>query len=64
MKEAKVKATPKSNKWKAVNPKQFKEWFNDKVPGYKDLCEGKAVSFNEKTNIFKQLNNNKVIVKE
>jgi hypothetical protein len=66
MKDKKITAKPTSkfNKWKVVDIKSFKESYNRKVPNFKDLCEGKAVPFDESSNIFKQLNNNKIIVKE
>ena len=63
MKETKKQAEPKAT-WKAVNKNKFKANFNEKVPGYEALCKGEAVSFDEKSAMFKFLSENKIIIKE
>ena len=55
---------PKSGGWKAVNPEQFSEWYNDTVPCYAELSEGKVVQLDTKDKHVKDWINNKIIVKE
>ena len=60
-----VKETKKntSNKYKAVNPDQFKEWYGDDTSVKKALCKGEAVSVKANDRAFKDWINNKIIVK-
>ena len=57
-------ATPAGNRYKAANKKKFKACFNSKVSGYESLCKGESVSFDESSEMFKFLSENKLIVKE
>lgn len=53
-----------SNKFKAVNPVQFKEWYSSDTPNYKDLCDGKSVALNINDKHVQDWINNNIIVKE
>ena len=66
MKEKKKESNKQSGKtkYKAVNPKQFKEWFTDVKPGYKELSEGMAVELDESDATVKSWLSNKIIKKE
>ena len=60
----KVVKTTNGNIYTAVNPKQFKEWFTDVKPGYKELSEGMAVELDESDATVKSWLSNKIIKKE
>lgn len=64
MKETKKQSEPKKAGYKAVNKDKFKACYNDKVPGFKSLCKGESVSFDESSPLFKSLLENKIIIKE
>ena len=53
MAEKKEKISNSKPKYKAVNPKEFSEMYNDIVPCYKELCDGEAVELDE---------NNKIVI--
>ena len=63
MKESK-KDLNKKVKYKASNPKQFKEWCGENKPYYKELCKGEAVEVDLKNKTVKSWINNKIIIKE
>ena len=52
------------NKYKAVNPDQFAEWYNDTVPKYNELCKGEPVSLDKGNKIVKDWISNNIITKE
>jgi len=53
MAEKKEKISNSKPKYKAVNPKEFSEMYNDIVPCYKELCDGESVELDE---------NNKIVI--
>ena len=53
-----------SNKYKAVDPAQFAEWYNDTVPKYENLCKGESVSLDKGNKIVKDWIKNNIIIKE
>ena len=61
---AKDTKTSKSNKYKAVNPSQFKEWYGDDTAIKKSLCKGESVSLKAGDKAFQDWINNNIIVKE
>ena len=64
MAEKKQKISNSKAKYKASNPKQFAEMYNDAMPKYDDLCEGLAVELNVKNKTVKDWLDNKIIIKE
>ena len=61
---AKEEKKASSDTYKAVNPKQFKEWYGEDTPYYKDLSEGKSTKLDMKLPCVQDWLNNKIIVKE
>ena len=53
-----------SNKYKAVNPDQFAEWYNDTVPKYENLCKGESVSLDKGNKTVQDWIRNNIIIKE
>ena len=53
-----------SNKYKANNPKQFSEWYNDTVPKYENLCKGESVSLDKGNKTVQDWIRNNIIIKE
>tara|TARA_Y100000593_G_scaffold27110_1_gene54018 strand:+ start:63 stop:257 length:195 start_codon:yes stop_codon:yes gene_type:complete len=51
-------------KYKAVDPKKFKESYTDVVPFYEQLCKGESVVLDTKDKSFKNWLNNNIIIKE
>ena len=47
MAEKKEKISNSKPKYKAVNPKEFSEMYNDIVPCYKELCDGEAMELDK-----------------
>ena len=57
-------AKPTIPKYKAVNVKQFKEWYSDSSPYFEKLSDGEAVKVDLKNKHVINWINNKIIVKE
>ena len=53
-----------SNKYKAVDPAQFTEWYNDTVPKYENLCKGESVSLDKGNKTVQDWIKNNIIIKE
>jgi len=51
-------------KYKATDPKRFKESYTNIVPFYEELCKGESVVLDTKSKIFKKWLNNNIITKE
>ena len=58
------KTTKSSNKYKAINPDQFAETYNDTVPKYENLCKGESVSLDKGNKTVKDWIRNNIIIKE
>ena len=52
------------NKYKAVDPNQFAETYNDTVPKYENLCKGESVSLDKGNKTVKDWIRNNIIIKE
>ncbi len=61
-KEAKKSKT--SNKYRAVDPQQFKEWYTKDAPFYEELSKGESVSLNTSDATVKDWLINNIIIKE
>ena len=63
-----IKKQPQPNKgsggWRAVNPTQFKSTFNEIVPCYAELSEGKTVQLDTNDEQVKSWISKKIITKE
>ena len=63
-----MKKNPKPNKgsggWRAVNPTQFSKTYNEAVPFYNELSEGKVVQLDTKNKHVQGWINKKIIKKE
>ena len=64
MAEKTTKTSNSKAKYKASNPNQFAEMYNDTTPCYDDLCAGKSVELNGKNKTVIDWLNNNIIVKE
>ena len=53
-----------SNKYKAVDPDQFRLTYNDSVPKYESLCKGESVSLDSGNETVKDWIRNNIIIKE
>ena len=53
-----------SNKYKAVDPAKFAEWYNDSAPNYEKLCKGESVSLDQGNSTVKEWIKNNIIIKE
>ena len=53
-----------SNKYKAVDPSQFAEWYNNSAPKYENLCKGESVSLDNGNKTVKDWIRNNIIIKE
>ena len=51
-------------KYKATDPKRFKESYTEVVPFYEQLCKGESVALDVKDKTFKKWLNNNIIIKE
>ena len=61
----KVKKESKAiEKYKAVDPKKFKESYTEATPFYDELSKGDAVVMDKKDKQFKVWLNNNIIIKE
>ena len=58
------KTTKSSNKYKAANPSQFAEWYNNTAPKYNELCKGESVSLDSGNKTVKDWIKNNIIIKE
>ena len=58
------KTTKLSNKYKANDPNQFAEWYNDTVPKYENLCKGESVSLDKGNKTVQGWIRNNIIIKE
>ena len=61
---AEKKEKPTSNKYKAVDPTQFAEWYNNSAPKYENLCKGESVSLDSGNKTVKDWIRNNIIIKE
>ena len=52
------------NKYKAVDPVQFAEWYNNSAPKYENLCKGESVSLDKGNKTVKDWIRNNIIIKE
>ena len=52
------------NKYKATDPAQFADWYNDTVPKYDNLCKGESVSLDKGNKTVKDWIKNNIIIKE
>ena len=64
MAENKEKISKSGTKYKAENPKQFAEMYNDTTPKYNELCKGEPVSLDKGNKIVKDWISNNIIIKE
>ena len=51
-------------KYKAADPKKFKESYTDVVPFYDELCKGESVKVDKNDEQLKVWLNNNIIIKE
>ena len=58
------KTTKSSNKYKANDPIQFAEMYNNTVPKYNELCKGESVSLDKENRTVKDWIRNNIIKKE
>ena len=61
---AKEKKEFKKPRYKATNPKGFKETYSDFVPYYEELSSGESVELDTKNKHVKNWLENKIIIKE
>ena len=64
MTEKTTKTSNSRPKYKAANPKQFAEMYTDKVPSYKELCDGESVTLDKNNKTVLAWLGNKIIIKE
>ena len=53
-----------SNRYKAVDPTQFAESYNNSAPKYENLCKGESVSLDKGNKTVKDWIRNNIIIKE
>ena len=58
------KTIKSGNKYKATNPSQFADMYNDTAPKYEELCKGESVSLDKNSRIVKDWLRNNIITKE
>ena len=64
MAEKTIKTGNSKPKYKAVNPEQFANMYNDTAPKYDELCKGESVSLDMSNRTVKDWLINNIITKE